>query len=668
MSGAMDPLHLLPCWIAEPWHDAEDADEPVAKSKKWLEVAEALLERLAIGVVAQGLDQADRLDESTRRRLVRALWTLKDRRASFGDWVGLVALGAKGPVELKRAVFGVERVEPFAALSACAQVVDLALRRPPNSTTLLEFFNHLAQFRNEFVHGHAAREHNERLARFLGGALPEVLIAVPALTRQVVYLPERAVIEGDGVVVTLRAKCGTGRTRRTLWQTRADDIDISEVTSAALLWDGQSPPVRVPAWMLFRSPQNRVLPWQGGTRDDGAFLYVDRAEIAGAESQFKMEGDSLRANFSADLIRLGYDPNAPPTPLPEATGANGVYRTAASIAFAKDGVIDPDERAHLDALAATLSLSGSEVGRLEEEAYQSSAPRPIDPPRLESVVLPARGESSPATVGGPKALDMEARRVYRRQLFARLAVVAVLALFVVLVGAGDRGWTAGSLVGQATKPVMDRTPPKLDWVDVPASDSVAAFQIMRTEVTVRQYLACVAAEECAAPHWDDKLCVMQRGQSTREKVVIPDSLRELDRPVTCVDYENVQRFARWMGARLPTADEWTLAARDSQVQDEQGRDKAETCETSVIRSEVGSGCGKERPSDVCSRPQRGRLKLCDMAGNVFEWVESGPYLAQGAGEIRGGSWTYTADWAAVDKAGKGKFDEPGAGLGFRLAQ
>jgi len=244
----------------------------------------------------------------------------------------------------------------------------------------------------------------------------------------------------------------------------------------------------------------------------------------------------------------------------------------------------------------------------------------------------------------------------------------MLALFIVLVGSGDRVWTAGTMVGNSSKPVMDGAPPQLDWVDVPASESGAAFQITRSEVTVRQYRACVAAKACDEPHWDDKLCVMQRGQSTRERVVIPDSLRDDDKPVTCVDYRNVQRFAEWMGARLPTAEEWAVAARDSVNLDTAGHPVSETCESAVIRNESGSGCGKERPSDVCSRPQRGRFKLCDMLGNVFEWVDSGPYSALGTGMIRGGGWTFSAEWATPDSSGTGRFDEPGAGLGFRLVR
>jgi len=97
----------------------------------------------------------------------------------------------------------------------------------------------------------------------------------------------------------------------------------------------------------------------------------------------------------------------------------------------------------------------------------------------------------------------------------------------------------------------------------------------------------------------------------------------------------------------------------------------------------GDGCGRDSTWPVCSKPSGNTTEgLCDMAGNVFEWVQDwyhssydgaptdGSAWEKPTGSsrvLRGGSWLGSA-WG-VRAAGRFSYS-PGRGgrLGFRVAR
>ena len=140
-------------------------------------------------------------------------------------------------------------------------------------------------------------------------------------------------------------------------------------------------------------------------------------------------------------------------------------------------------------------------------------------------------------------------------------------------------------------------------------ETVPAFEITRTEVTVAQYLRCMDDDACDSPGSWSGGCYW-------------DAAGYGDYPVNCVKWDQSTAYCAWAGGRLPSGAEWEYAARSGGRNNlyPWGNEPAPSCEH-VVMNEGAEGCDTGAPMPVCSRP-RGNTAygLCDMAGNVFEWV------------------------------------------------
>lgn len=147
------------------------------------------------------------------------------------------------------------------------------------------------------------------------------------------------------------------------------------------------------------------------------------------------------------------------------------------------------------------------------------------------------------------------------------------------------------------------------------------FHISKTPVTVAQYQECVkspdAAIRCEIPG-EGAYCNWQKRPAT------------LTHPINCVDWEQAQQYARFKAmqpgfedARLPTEAEWEYAAKSAGKQREfPWGDVPATCERAVMQDGGKYGCGADGTMPVCSKPKGNTEQgLCDMAGNVWQWVQ-----------------------------------------------
>ena len=242
-------------------------------------------------------------------------------------------------------------------------------------------------------------------------------------------------------------------------------------------------------------------------------------------------------------------------------------------------------------------------------------------------------------------------------------------------GAGGKAKTPAQMVG-------------IDWVSLPGgtfamgSDigderpvhrvSVKPFALARTPVTVKQYRACVAVKVCSPPHADK--CGASASASD-------------DQPVTCVDWAQAAAFSEWVGGRLPTEAEWEYAARGGgKPRRFPWGDEEATCARAVVREGGAGACGRNAPWPVCAKPAGNTEQgLCDMAGNVYQWVQDWyapsyadapsdgsarrlPDPAWYAKSQRGGCWIFGSNWSRSE-ARSGDFPtQYGDYIGFRVAK
>ena len=187
--------------------------------------------------------------------------------------------------------------------------------------------------------------------------------------------------------------------------------------------------------------------------------------------------------------------------------------------------------------------------------------------------------------------------------------------------AGTEVRTQGSISTITNGPCSD-TPqgcPEIEWVHFNetsysmGSDSfswtqpihqvtVPSFEIMKTEVTVGMYRKCVNAGVCI-PITETLYCNWH--QSDKE-----------DHPINCIRWIYAKVFAEWVGGSLPSEAQWELAARggDRDVLYPWGNEAPSCFLTTFNRCNQGT-------TRVCSNPAGHSIDgLCDLAGNVYEWL------------------------------------------------
>ena len=164
--------------------------------------------------------------------------------------------------------------------------------------------------------------------------------------------------------------------------------------------------------------------------------------------------------------------------------------------------------------------------------------------------------------------------------------------------------------------------------EVTYSVAVGAFELDRTEVTVRAYGLCVAAGRCATAELTG--CSYATWGAGAD-----------DMPINCVSWNEAVAFCAWAGKRLPTEWEWEYAAR---------YDDGRTYPWGAGAPSGTNACWNRTsgPCPTASSSPEGdsKLGLEDLAGNVCEWTASwfcaSPPCTSGSERAyRGGNWDLT---------------------------
>ncbi len=189
--------------------------------------------------------------------------------------------------------------------------------------------------------------------------------------------------------------------------------------------------------------------------------------------------------------------------------------------------------------------------------------------------------------------------------------------------------------------------------------TVPTFEMTKTEVTVSQYGECVTAGVCTAPNSGGSC---NWGESGYE-----------NHPVNCVDWYWSVDFCTWVGGRLPSESEWEYAASNGASENTYPWGEATASCSYAVMDDGGMGCGTSGTMAVCSKTAGNTTHgLCDMAGNVREWVEDyyhGSYdcdanpsaencSSGGLAPSDGSAWTSGSDEYRVLRGGSWRGDDP----------
>lgn len=206
---------------------------------------------------------------------------------------------------------------------------------------------------------------------------------------------------------------------------------------------------------------------------------------------------------------------------------------------------------------------------------------------------------------------------------------------------------------------IDKAGPDGDTFSSPSrSVKLSAFYIDIYEVTNEEYIKFIQATNHPVPKdW-------QNGQYTGKA----------DDPVTNVSWQDAESYAKWAGKRLPSEEEWEIAASGQEHFLYPWGEKPDTSRANS--KEFGAKSVRTVGSVKTSKSSFGAF---DMSGNVWEWTSSMPKAYPGSKSepikdaenkrvFRGGSFQESIDYCTTTFRGFDSIEKAYPTLGFRCAK
>lgn len=188
--------------------------------------------------------------------------------------------------------------------------------------------------------------------------------------------------------------------------------------------------------------------------------------------------------------------------------------------------------------------------------------------------------------------------------------------------------TTAPLPSAQTRGQAATKPKEVEWVNL------GNFSLTRTEITSLQYEQCVTAGACSEPGNDLSQCNWK--QDGKE-----------GHPINCVNLAQATKFCEWVGGRLPSSEEWLVAATNDGVDAYPWGNAEPSKELAHFGYRED---GLPGTAEAGSHPKGANKKgVLDLAGSVWEWTSTTFEIREGVKQpqARGGRMPMRSDDISV---------------------